>query len=144
MDPLQPEQVAVLMEAANAAAANAYAPYSGFRVGAALLLADGSIVSGANVENASFGLTLCAERSALARAVSERGPTVRIRAIAIANLNSAFSSPCGACRQVLAEFVEEDAIVLYPSSEAEIENRRFAELFPFPFAISKTEIRKTE
>jgi cytidine deaminase len=144
MDPPPPEQLAGLIEAARSAAANAYAPYSGFRVGAALLLADGSIVSGANVENASFGLTLCAERSALVRAVSERGPAIRIRAIAVANLNSAFSSPCGACRQVLAEFVEPDAVVLYPSSETEIENRPFAELFPFPFAISKTASRKAE
>ena len=138
-DPSQPEQVAALMEAARSAAANAYAPYSGFRVGAALLLSDGTVVAGANVENASFGLTLCAERSALVRAVSEYGPTIRIRAIAVANLNSSFSSPCGACRQMLAEFVEENAVVLYPSSETVIENRLFAELFPFPFAISKTE-----
>jgi cytidine deaminase len=144
MDPPQPEQVAVLMKAARSAAVNAYAPYSGFRVGAALLLSDGTIISGANVENASFGLTLCAERSALGRAVSERGPAIRIRAVAVANLNSAFSSPCGACRQMLAEFVEEDAVVLYPSSETVIENRPFAELLPFPFAIRKTESRKTE
>ena len=127
------------MEAARSAAANAYAPYSGFRVGAALLISDGTVVAGANVENASFGLTLCAERSALVRAVSEYGPTIRIRAIAVANLNSSFSSPCGACRQMLAEFVEENAVVLYPSSETVIENRLFAELFPFPFAISKAE-----
>lgn len=108
-------------------------------MGAALLLSDGSVVAGANVENASFGLTICAERSALVRAVSERGPAIRIRAIAVANLNSSFSSPCGACRQMLAEFVEPDAIVLYPSSETVLENRPFAELFPFPFAIRKTE-----
>jgi cytidine deaminase len=142
--PSQPEQVAALMEAARSAAGNAYAPYSGFRVGAALLLSDGSVVTGVNVENASFGLTLCAERSALVRAISESGPAIRIRAIAVANLNSAFSSPCGACRQMLAEFVEKDAVVLYPSSETEIENRPFADLFPFPFAISKPGSRKTE
>lgn len=127
------------MEAARSVAANAYAPYSGFRVGAALLLSNGSVVVGANVESASFGLTLCAERSALVRAISERGPAIRIHALAVANLNSSFSSPCGACRQMLAEFVEEDAIVLYPSSETVIENRRFAELFPFPFALPKAE-----
>jgi cytidine deaminase len=143
-DPSHPEQVAALMEAARSAAANAYAPYSGFRVGAALLLSDGTVVVGANVENASFGLTLCAERSALVRAVSERGPTIRICAIAVANLNSSFSSPCGACRQMLAEFVEENAVVLYPSSETAIENRPFAELFPFPFAIPKSESPRTE
>ena len=144
LDTLQPDQVAALIKAARSASANAYAPYSGFRVGAALLLSDGSVVTGVNVENASFGLTLCAERSALVRAVSESGPAIRVRAIAVANLNSAFSSPCGACRQMLAEFVEDNAIVLYPSSETEIETRPFADLFPFPFAINKTEGRKTE
>src|SRR6478735_7104848 len=97
LDTLQPDQVAALIKAARSAAANAYAPYSGFRVGAALLLSDGRVVTGVNVENASFGLTLCAERSALVRAVSESGPAIRIRAIAVANLNAAFSSPCGAC-----------------------------------------------
>src|SRR5271165_6395658 len=135
--PLPPDQVASLIETAKAAAANAYAPYSGFRVGAALLLADGSTVSGANVENASYSLTLCAERSALVRAISERGPATRIRAIAVANLNSAPSSPCGACRQVLAEFTLPDAWILFPAGDT-FEGRPFADLFPFPFTL-KTE-----
>ena len=134
--PLHPEQVAKLIDAAKSAAANAYAPYSGFRVGAALLLMDDTMVTGANVENASYGLTLCAERSALARAVSEHGPQTRIRVIALANLNSASSSPCGACLQVLAEFIAPDAWIVFPYA-GRLESRRFTELFPFPFDLTE-------
>jgi len=91
-----------LLEEARQAALNSYSPYSGFRVGAALRLTNGETVSGTNVENVSYGLTLCAERSALVQAVSRFGPEIRIEAVAVANLNQAPSPPCGACRQVLA------------------------------------------
>ena len=84
-----------LLEAAQEAAKNSYSPYSRFRVGAALRLAGGEIVTGANVENVSYGLTICAERSALVRAVSEFGPEIRITAVAVANLNGTASPPCG-------------------------------------------------
>ena len=89
-----------LLDSARQAAQQAYSPYSGFRVGAALRLTNGEIVTGANVENVSYGLTICAERSALVRAVSQFGPDIRVEAVAIANLNDAPSPPCGACRQV--------------------------------------------
>jgi cytidine deaminase len=121
-----------LQLAATRAAENAYAPYSGFRVGAALLLDDGTTVTGCNVENVSYGLTICAERSALVRAISERGASLRVKAIAVANLNHAASPPCGACRQVLSEFVTEGATISFPS-EAGTENLPFAELMPFAF-----------
>jgi cytidine deaminase len=121
--------LAQLQAAASRAARNAYAPYSGFRVGAALRLAGGAIVTGTNVENVSYGLTICAERSALVRAVSEFGPEIRIEAIAVANLNQAASPPCGACRQVLAEFTGPDAPVIFPVSES-MRTIPFAELFP--------------
>ena len=90
-----------LRSAAREAAQQAYAPYSGFRVGAALLLESGDIVCAANVENTSYGLALCAERSAVARAVAQHGPRIRIAAVAVDNLDDKPCSPCGACRQVL-------------------------------------------
>ena len=111
---LNPEEAEALQRAATLAAEKAHAPYSKFRVGAALLLDNGATVTGCNVENASYGLTICAERSAVVRAVSEKGPQIRIRAIAVDNLNGAASAPCGACRQVLSEFALEDAIILFP------------------------------
>jgi cytidine deaminase len=121
-----------LLASARAVAAHAYAPYSNFRVGAALLFDDGYVAAGCNVENMSYGLTSCAERNALFRAVSERGAAHRIVAIAVTNLNDAASPPCGACRQVMSEFVTPDAVVVFPG-DAGIEIRPFAELLPFSF-----------
>jgi cytidine deaminase len=138
---LTEEEAHALQLAAARAAENAYAPYSGFRVGAALLLNDGTTVTGCNVENASYGLTICAERSAVVRAVSEKGPHIRIRAIAIDNLNGAASSPCGACRQVLSEFALEDAIIFFPAThglgDRGLENRPFFDLLPFSFRLGE-------
>lgn len=139
---ISPAQQKELLGAAQDAAHRAYAPYSGFRVGAALLLEEGEIVAAANVENASYGLSICAERSAVTRAIAQHGPTLRIHAIAIANLNNAPSSPCGACRQVLAEFMPPDGIVLFPFDGAQ-ENRfhinTLAELFPLGFHLAHAE-----
>src|ERR1700760_3569456 len=95
------------------AALHAYAPYSKFRVGAALLLENGATVTGANVENASYGLTICAERSAVVRAVAEHGPEIRVTACVVTNLNEAHSPPCGACLQVLSEFMLPDSRVIF-------------------------------
>ncbi len=131
---LTPEEAKALQAAAALAAENAYAPYSGFRVGAALLLDDGATVTGCNVENMSYGLTICAERSALVRAISERGANVRVKAIAVTNLNHAASPPCGACRQMLGEFATEDATISFPS-EAGTESLPFATLMPFAFKL---------
>lgn len=121
-----------LLDQSREAASRAYAPYSGFRVGAALALANGEIVTGANVENVSYGLTICAERSALVSAVSRFGPEIRIRAVAVTNLNNAASPPCGACRQVLAEFAEPEAPVVFPAADG-IRTLPFAELLPLAF-----------
>src|SRR5580704_13961492 len=112
-NPLDPA-LDYLMQQAREAALHSYSPYSGFRVGAALRLATGEIVTGTNVENVSYGLTICAERAALVRAVSQFGPNIRIAAVAVANLNSAASPPCGACRQMLAEFADPDAPIVFP------------------------------
>ena len=121
-----------LFQLAEQAARNAYAPYSNFRVGAALRLTSGEIVAGANVENVSFGLTICAERAAVVRAVSQFGPEIRIAAVAVANLNGLPSPPCGACRQVLAEFIEPDAPVVFSAAEGP-RTMAFSELLPLGF-----------
>lgn len=111
---LTPETETMLWSAAEASSALAYAPYSNFRVGAALLTSEGEVITGCNVENASYGLTNCAERTAVFRAVAEgklsRG--VGIAAIAVVNRDHQSCTPCGACRQVLYEFGP-NAIVLY-------------------------------
>jgi len=119
-----------LLAMAREAAEKSYSPYSGFKVGAALQLANGEIVTGTNVENVSYGLTICAERAAVVQAVSRFGPEIRINAVAIANLNNAASPPCGACRQVLAEFTEPNAPVAFPLAES-LRMMPFAEIMPF-------------
>jgi cytidine deaminase len=102
-----------LVAAAKRAYENAYAPYSKFRVGAAVLLEGGEVFAGCNVENASYGLTNCAERSAIFSAVSKLGSKrVKIRAIAVVNDRNVACSPCGACRQVISEFGP-DADIFY-------------------------------
>jgi homotetrameric cytidine deaminase len=131
-----PIPMRTLVEAATAVAAHAYAPYSGFRVGAALLLATGEIVTGANVENVSYGLTLCAERAALVQAVARFGPAIRIAAAAVVNLNHAASPPCGACRQVLAEFTDPDAPISFPAGPpgaVRTVTAPFCEILPYAF-----------
>ncbi len=130
----QQPQLDQLLASAHEAALHAYAPYSRFRVGAALKLTNGEIVIGANVENVSYGLTICAERSALVRAVSQFGPEVRIAALAITNLNDAASPPCGACRQVLAEFILPEAPVLFPTADG-LRTMPFSALLPLAFEI---------
>lgn len=121
-----------LLEDAKGAASMSYSPYSGFRVGAALRLASGQVVTGTNVENVSFGLTICAERAALVRAVSEFGPKIRLEAVAVANLNEAASPPCGACRQMLSEFAEPEALVIFPAASG-TRTMRFDEVLPLGF-----------
>ena len=106
-----------LVAEATRVAAHSHSPYSGFRVGAALRLDNGEVVTGTNVENASYGLTICAERAALVQAVSRFGPRIRIESAAVANLNGAPSSPCGACRQMLFEFASPGAQVAFPAAD---------------------------
>jgi cytidine deaminase len=134
---LTPAQIADLQQQATAVAHNAYAPYSNFRVGAAILLSNGAIVTGCNVENASYRLTTCAEQSAIAVAVAQSGPTIRIRAIAIANLNNTASQPCGACRQTIHEFSTLDTVIFFPAENGTIAQATIADLLPAAFLLSK-------
>jgi cytidine deaminase len=107
-----------LRNLAHQAAANSYSPYSRFRVGAALLLEDGSIVTGCNVENASYRLTSCAEQGAIARAVAQHGPAIRLRAVAVANLNHAAS-----------------ILILYPGENGAFEETTLGDLLPHAFRL---------
>jgi cytidine deaminase len=101
-----------LLRAAWRAWERAYVPYSGFRVGAALLRADGSIVPGCNVENAAYPVCQCAERTAVCAAVSQGMAVGELLALAVVTEADLLAPPCGACRQVLAEFAEELPILL--------------------------------
>ena len=136
--PLSPAQAADLRERAIEVAHHAYAPYSSFRVGAAVLLSDGTIVTGCNVENASYRLTVCAEQAAIATAVSLHGPNIRIRAIAVANLNDTASQPCGACRQTIHEFSTPDTIVYFPGEKGAIAESTIAALLPAAFLLTNS------
>jgi cytidine deaminase len=107
---LATEQVTRLIDAARAARANAYAPYSQYRVGAAILTRRGRVYTGANVENATYGATVCAERSAISAMVvaGDRDPV----ACAVVTAGPKAASPCGICRQVLAEFARDMPVLL--------------------------------
>jgi cytidine deaminase len=137
MSSLTPVQIADLHQRAIAVAHHAYAPYSHFRVGAALLLESGAILTGCNVENASYRLTTCAEQSAIAAAVAHHGPTISIRAIVIANLNNTASQPCGACRQTIHEFSTPDTEVFFPAEDGTLTPSTIADLLPAAFLLSK-------
>ncbi len=137
---LTPDQVSALNHQATVAAHNSYSPYSHFRVGAALLLhpddrQDGVIVAGTNVENASYRLTSCAEQAAIAAAVTLYGPQIRIRAVAVVNLNDAACMPCGACRQTILEFSGPETTIVYPSGDGGVVFTTMAELLPAGFRL---------
>ncbi|WP_420632116.1 cytidine deaminase [Candidatus Leptofilum sp.] len=106
------EQRTTLIQAAIAIRAKAYVPYSNYPVGAALLMEDGTIVTGVNVENSSYGLTICAERTAVTKAIT--AGYRKILAVAVATDNA--GSPCGACRQVLTEFARDVPVYLVDGS----------------------------
>lgn len=122
-----------LMQAASAACENAYAPYSGFKVGAALLTADGRIFTGCNVENSSYGAAICAERTAAVRAVSEG--CVKFSAIAVTNSKGGLTYPCGICRQFLSEFADESFRVILKDDMGHISSYTLSELMPFGFKL---------
>lgn len=119
-----------LFAAALTASCMSYSPYSRFRVGAAILCEDGTIITGANIENRSYGLTICAERSAVVAAISSGFRT--FKAIAIATPDADYPvSPCGACRQVLSEFFPPDSPVRFGPYKENTKVSTVGELFPF-------------
>jgi cytidine deaminase len=105
-----------LLRAARTVMVHAYAPYSNFRVGAAVLTSRGEIFAGCNVENASYGMTNCAERTAIFSAIAKSGPKLEIIAVAVTNDQGVPCAPCGACRQVIYEFGPE-ATVIFQSAQ---------------------------
>jgi len=119
-----------LLQAAGEARTRAHAPYSKFRVGAAILAENGTVFSGCNIENSSYGLTMCAERVALFKAVSEG--SVSFDAIALVTDTDEPVMPCGACRQALAEFNPEMTVVSGTIKGKSV-SRRLSELLPEPF-----------
>jgi len=113
----QPQNVSAterqqLIENARQMLDRAYAPYSKFHVGCAVLTEAGNTYTGCNVENASYGLTICAERAAITAAVAAEGPEMKLRAVVVLNSQAVACSPCGACRQVIFEFGPK-ALVIY-------------------------------
>lgn len=125
------QQKKELIEKAKSASQYAYVPYSHFPVGAAFLAESGDIVSGCNIENASFGLSNCAERTAIFKAISEG--TTKFLALAIYGETQEPISPCGACRQVIAEFCTSEMPVYLLSKELEIKESSVGELLPYSF-----------
>lgn len=122
-----------LLALASEAAQNAYSPYSKFKVGACVLYEDGKTYTGCNVENASYGLTLCAERNAISSAIAA-GQKSKIAAIAIFSPNAKLCYPCGACRQWISEF-SKDADVIVENAEGIPQVFSIKELLPYSFEL---------
>ncbi|MCL1950412.1 MAG: cytidine deaminase [Turicibacter sp.] len=122
-----------LMGYAREALGNSYSPYSNFPVGAAILCKDGNIITGVNVENASFGGTNCAERSAIFTAVGKGYKKGDFLAIAVAGKTKGFLPPCCICRQVMVEFFEPDAPVYLTNGTQEIQVHSLKDLVPLSF-----------
>ncbi len=122
-----------LFEIARENIKNAYTPYSNFRVSAVLKMKNGDIVTGVNVENASYGLSNCAERSALFSAYSQGYKKEDIEKLMVYTDKDYFVSPCGACRQVIRELMEDDAPVILATSTGEFQEILNKDLLPFGF-----------
>ena len=122
-----------LLRSAKKVMKNAHAPYSKFRVGAAILLSNGKILSGCNVENAYYGITNYAERTAIFSAVVQLGPRIEIRAVSVVNDQGVPCSPCGACRQVIYEFGP-DAMIFFQGAKGP-KQAHITELLPEGFRL---------
>ena len=122
-----------LLREAVLAKVNSYSPYSNFRVGAACLLKDGTIISGCNVENSSYGLSMCAERVCLFNVYSQGFGKDDIVGFAISGDTSDFISPCGACRQVMCELLNETCSIFLMNKKDEFKEIKVKRLLPFYF-----------
>ncbi|NLU53709.1 MAG: cytidine deaminase [Clostridiaceae bacterium] len=129
--PYEPEE---LVKLALKAKESAYVPYSGFHVGAALVGDDDNIYTGCNIENSSYGATICAERTAVVKAVSNGAR--KIKAIAVASDHEISTIPCGICLQVLSEFCQRDTLVYLSNHKGEYKACTFEEVFPYSFKLN--------
>jgi cytidine deaminase len=131
---LETEKERTLFRAALRSRENSYSPYSKFKVGAAILTESGNIYSGCNVENCSFGATICAERTAILKAVSEEGK-IKIKKVVVVTEPQA--EPCGMCLQVIAEFACKECVILLCDSKNILKRMSFQDFLPNPFNPSK-------
>jgi len=129
----QGQSIKILLEAAKEAQQNAYAPYSHFHVGAALRTDENSIFSGCNVENTSYGLTICAERNAIFQMVA--AGEHKIRELLVIGDSEEFLPPCGACRQVMAEFSDQHTIIYMCNNQGQWKETTMGEILPFIFSL---------
>ncbi|XP_060584677.1 cytidine deaminase-like [Ruditapes philippinarum] len=129
-----------LIKAADKVKENAYCPYSNFRVGAAVLCADGSIYAGCNVENASYGVSVCAERNAVMKAVTEGNKSFKALAVCC-DVKGEFTGPCGICRQVLSEF-NMDLEIYLTKPDMTYQKVIFRDLYPLSFTRHSLEEEK--
>jgi len=120
-----------LLDAATKAKNNAYAPYSNFHVGAALLTSSGKLFPGCNLENSSYGLTICAERNAICRMVADGER--QIASILVIGDTEEFLPPCGACRQVIAEFSSPDTVIYMCNKNGDCKETTLSRILPFTF-----------
>lgn len=126
-----------LMQMAVSAMENSYSPYSGYKVGAALLCGDGAVITGTNVENISFGATICAERTSFVKAISE-GKREFLK-IAVASSGDEAPLPCGMCLQVMSEFVGGNFEVIAKGQKGSLKAFKFSQLLPNVFTFDSTE-----
>jgi len=129
------ENIKKLLDAARKAKENAYAPYSHFHVGAALMTEDGNIYSGCNVENTSYGLTICAERNAIFKMAAE-GKRL-ISEILVIGDTEEFLPPCGACRQVIAEFSKKETPVYMCNKNGDVKQSTVDDIIPYSFTLKQ-------
>ena len=135
---LTPAEEALLLDAAQTVRQNSYSPYSGFKVGAAVLTSKGNIYTGTNIENAAFGDTVCAERSAIFAAVSAGERNLRALALITQKVSGvAFGSPCGSCRQVMSEFMTPDTpllVAVLDGKKRTVWRKELKDFMPYPFS----------
>lgn len=131
-----------LIEQAKKARENSYSPYSKFKVGAAILTKTGKVYTGTNIENASYGLTICAERTAIFKAVSEGEKGNFIKAVAIILDAPEYGAPCGACRQVINEFSEPESYIVMATISGNYRIEQLKTLLPYAFKLEQDKKQK--